>query len=114
MSTSIGNPPQPRDAYDRRTGASEDAEKDFAEAAHIDGTADADKHSTTRTTEGHGPRPRLPHEHDESSDSQRQESRPIIERAHADLEAGRVDTDRGPPMDAAYKKQKAPAGPKYR
>ncbi|HZE92600.1 MAG TPA: hypothetical protein VE029_12970 [Rhizobacter sp.] len=52
------------------------------------------------------PAPRLPHEHDESSDSQTSEVRPIIQQAHDDLEAGMVDTDRGVPMDQAYQQQK--------
>jgi len=50
--------------------------------------------------------PRLPHEHDESSDSQQTEPRPVIRQAHDDLEAGRVDTDRGTPAHETYQKQK--------
>lgn len=38
--------------------------------------------------------PRLPHEHDESFDSQSSKPRKIIERAHDDIEEGQVDTDR--------------------
>jgi hypothetical protein len=38
--------------------------------------------------------PRLPHEHDESSDSQKDEPDPVIEQAHKDIERGLVDTDR--------------------
>jgi hypothetical protein len=55
--------------------------------------------------------PRLPHEHDESSDSQvHEEAPPLMRQAHEDLEAGRVDTDRGPPSNVAYQRQKeAPA-----
>jgi hypothetical protein len=57
--------------------------------------------------------PRLPHEHDESSDSQTsEEPRPVMRRAHDDLEAGRQDTDRGAPADAAYQKQKGGAAPR--
>jgi hypothetical protein len=52
--------------------------------------------------------PRLPHEHDESSDSQQSAPRPEIQQAHDDLAAGRVDTDRGAPANAAYQKQKSP------
>jgi hypothetical protein len=48
--------------------------------------------------------PQLPHERDESS--QKDEApRPRIEQAHRDVSRGLVDTDRGPPMDKAYKKQ---------
>lgn len=39
-------------------------------------------------------RPRLPHEHDESADSQTQEqSRQVIEQAYEDVESGQEDTD---------------------
>lgn len=58
------------------------------------------------------PVPRLPHEHDESSDSQTSaEVQPIIQQAHDDVMAGRVDTDRGVPMEKAYQRQKEPAAP---
>jgi len=55
--------------------------------------------------------PRLPHEHDESSDSQDNGGvRPVIKQAHDDMAAGKVDTDRGAPMNDAYQRQKeAPA-----
>jgi hypothetical protein len=49
--------------------------------------------------------PQLPHERDESS--QRDDApRPVVEQAHRDVSRGLVDTDRGPPADQAYKKQK--------
>ena len=38
--------------------------------------------------------PRLPHEIDESSDSQESPPRTIIKQAFDDIEAGQVDTDR--------------------
>ncbi|MBC7995679.1 MAG: hypothetical protein H7Z15_20815 [Rhizobacter sp.] len=58
------------------------------------------------------PVPRLPHERDESSDSQiSEEVQPIIQQAHDDVMAGRVDTDRGVPMEKAYQRQKEPAAP---
>ena len=61
----------------------------------------------TRTTIDSEPAPRLPHEHDESSDSQNNGGvRPIIRQAHDDLASGKVDTDRGVPMDRAYQRQK--------
>ena len=37
--------------------------------------------------------PRLPHEHDESSDSQASAPREVMERARRDVEEGRQDTD---------------------
>ena len=45
--------------------------------------------------------PRLPHEHDESSDSQRKnpDHERIGRQAHADVERGLVDTDRGPVIE---------------
>lgn len=49
--------------------------------------------------------PRLPHEHDESADSQViEEPRPEIQQAHDDVERGLVDTDRAPGMDKLYKR----------
>ncbi|WP_298934337.1 hypothetical protein [uncultured Ramlibacter sp.] len=53
--------------------------------------------------------PRLPHERDESADSQPQgeaSGRQMGKMAHTDLAQGRVDTDKGPPMGAAYDKLK--------
>ncbi|HEX4327684.1 MAG TPA: hypothetical protein VH105_12745 [Burkholderiales bacterium] len=42
--------------------------------------------------------PRLPHEHDESSDSQAGGPREVMERARRDVEEGQQDTDlRGTP-----------------
>jgi len=38
--------------------------------------------------------PRLPHEHDESSDSQASSPREVMERARRDVEEGQQDTDR--------------------
>ena len=56
--------------------------------------------------------PRLPHERDESSDSQQSEPRAVIRQAHDDLESGRVDTDRGAPAHDAYQKQKGGDAPR--
>ena len=52
--------------------------------------------------------PRLPHEHDESSDSQQgQGGEPpeVGKRAHEDVVRGVVDTDRGPVMDRLYRRK---------
>ncbi len=54
--------------------------------------------------------PRLPHERDESSDSQQGGVRPVIEQARRDVERGVVDTDKGVPADAAYQRQKTGRG----
>ncbi|MEY4563216.1 MAG: hypothetical protein RLZZ618_2493 [Pseudomonadota bacterium] len=67
----------------------------------------AERQGKTRPQQAEGSVPRLPHEHDESSDSQKQEAvRPEIKQAHRDVTRGLVDTDRGPPADAAYRRQK--------
>jgi hypothetical protein len=54
------------------------------------------------------PVPRLPHERDESSDSHNDDAqpRPLIRKAHDDVTKGRVDTDRGTPMNDTYQRQK--------
>jgi hypothetical protein len=49
--------------------------------------------------------PRLPHERDESADSQpagEASGRRMGAMAHRDLQRGLEDTDKGPVMDAAY------------
>lgn len=51
--------------------------------------------------------PRLPHERDESADSQHSEPREVIEQAHEDVQEGRQDTDKGPPLDDTYRKLKS-------
>jgi hypothetical protein len=53
--------------------------------------------------------PRLPHERDESADSQpsgEPSGKRVGQAAHDDVEQGRVDTDKGPAMDRAYDKLK--------
>lgn len=60
----------------------------------------------TRSATETGSMPRLPHEHDESSDSQTSGVRPIIKQAHDDIASGKVDTDRNLPMQQAYERQK--------
>jgi hypothetical protein len=49
--------------------------------------------------------PRLPHERDESSDSQTSAPRPVIEQARQDVRRGLVDTDRGPVLDEVYEQR---------
>jgi len=51
--------------------------------------------------------PRMPHERDESADSQaagEPSQRRVGQAAHDDLERGLVDTDKGPALDRAYDK----------
>jgi len=64
--------------------------------------------ATHSSKTGEGRRPRLPHEHDESSDSQDNNGvRSVVKQAHDDVESGMVDTDKGPPLDQAYRQQKS-------
>ena len=51
--------------------------------------------------------PRLPHERDESADSQSDRApvdQEIADKAHADAASSRVDTDKGPVLDQVYDK----------
>ena len=51
--------------------------------------------------------PRMPHERDESADSQapsEPSGRGIGQVAHEDIERGAVDTDKGPVLDQTYDK----------
>ena len=75
------------------------------EGAPVTAGTSSDSGKTRTAAEGE-PAPRLPHERDESADSAGRAPRDIIRKAARDIEAGRVDTDRGPPADAAYRKQK--------
>jgi len=59
----------------------------------------------TKVEQGGESAPRLPHERDQSSDSQQApEGRPpaVGRQAHEDVESGMVDTDRGPVADRVY------------
>ena len=48
--------------------------------------------------------PRLPHEHDESSDSGTAEGNPILHEAAKDATSGQSSTDRGEVTDALYER----------
>jgi len=72
-----------------------------------DEKADAIRQGNTIPVQGEKQQrvPRAPHEHDESSDSQRASdpsARAIGEAAREDIERGVVDTDKGPVMDETY------------
>jgi hypothetical protein len=59
--------------------------------------------------ENQAPKARMPHERDESADSQSADSastRHMGQIAHDDVVDGQPDTEKGPVMDAAYEKQK--------
>lgn len=78
-----------------------------------DPVIDPTPHRSGHTTPGDGgePAPRLPHERDESSDSQRSpDPDAVMEQAHADLRRGLVDTDRGPVTDRVYENEVRPDG----
>jgi hypothetical protein len=56
----------------------------------------------TRPAKDERPAPRLPHEHDESADSQSESGNDVEgmgKRAYDDLRAGRVDTGTGPVLE---------------
>ena len=66
-----------------------------------------DESGQTKVEQGGESAPRLPHEHDQSADSQTPtDGQPteVGRQAHDDVESGRVDTDRGPVMDKLRKK----------
>ena len=65
----------------------------------------AKKPGDTQATIAGDKAPRMPHEHDESADSSGQQPQGSTKQAYADVKRGLVDTDKGPPMDQAYKKQ---------
>ncbi len=50
--------------------------------------------------------PRLPHEHDESSDSGTGAPSDVMRQAKEDLDSGKQPTDRGEATDEAYRRQK--------
>lgn len=49
--------------------------------------------------------PRMPNERDTSADSSGQKPQESTKQAFKDVQRGLVDTDKGPAMDQAYKKQ---------
>ena len=66
----------------------------------------------TRRSRHDAAEPRLPTERDESSDSATpDEPHESMKQAHADIESGKVDTDRGAVTDKVYDQQKKPADP---
>lgn len=69
----------------------------------------------TRTTQDGRTLPRLPHERDESADSQSASGAPGQElgrQAYEDVQRGVVDTDRGPLMDWVYRQLRRWGGPR--
>lgn len=83
-----------------------------ADQTHPVNEEDRDK---TRIEQEGEAKPRLPHEADTSSDSQRHPGggAPEVGRqAHEDLQRGLVDTDRGPVADKVYNEKLKPSTPK--
>jgi hypothetical protein len=63
----------------------------------------------TAQGENQAPKARMPHERDESADSQAPDTsstRRMGQIAHDDVVEGQPDTDKGPALDAAYEQQK--------
>ena len=75
------------------------------------GTADSGSRTKTGNTTSnvaHRRVPRLPHERDESADSQElqePEQHGLMQQAHDDLQQGLEDTDRGPVLDKVYREK---------
>ncbi len=80
------------------------------EDSNPDHTEDV-KEGDTRMVQDGKVAPRLPHEHDQSTDSQQytsDEPPKVGQQAHKDLKRGLVDTDRAPVTDALYEDVKKP------
>jgi hypothetical protein len=68
--------------------------------------ARADSAGNTQVSIGQEVVPRLPHERDESADSQVSPPRKVMQQAAKDIERGLKDTDRAAEVNATYKKLK--------
>jgi len=67
---------------------------------------DSRKRARVRVARERTAEPRLPHELDESADSQQQgDTQPseVGRKAYEDIQAGRVDTDRGPVLEELFR-----------
>ena len=79
------------------------------EERHDDVAKPSQGNTVTAQGENQAPKARMPHERDESADSQSAEAastRRMGQIAHDDVEQGQPDTDKGPVLDAAYERQK--------
>jgi hypothetical protein len=79
------------------------------EERHDDVASPAEGNTVVQQGENQAPKARMPHERDESADSQSPDassSRRMGQLAHDDVVEGQPDTDKGPALDAAYEKQK--------
>jgi hypothetical protein len=86
------------------------------EERHDDAPRPSEGNTVVAQGETQSPKARMPHERDESADSQSAEAasaRRVGKIAHDDVVEGQPDTDKGPVLDAAYERQKDGA-PKQR
>ena len=67
-------------------------------------TSPSDAVPATNTSEEQ--HPKLPHERDQSVDMTHGQPDVQVQQAYRDVQRGLQDTDRGPPADKAYQKQK--------
>ncbi|HSI49879.1 MAG TPA: hypothetical protein VLA61_16525 [Ideonella sp.] len=58
----------------------------------------AGRNDQTTPMQSDGPKPKLPHERDESADTA-PEPDALIQQAHRDVVSGKVDTDKGPVLE---------------
>jgi hypothetical protein len=65
-----------------------------------------DAHVNTKARVGNDGAQRLPHERDEAPDAQNTKPRKVMKQAASDIERGLVDTDKGPPMQETYERQR--------
>jgi hypothetical protein len=79
------------------------------EERHDDVARPSEGNTVVQQGENQAPKARMPHERDESADSQAPEAastRRMGQIAHDDVVEGQPDTDKGPALDAAYERQK--------
>lgn len=90
----------PTTAEPRTTEASVDTTKRQTAATPTQGDARAQEDSAREEN------PKLPHERDQSVDMTHGQPDGQVQQAYRDVQRGLQDTDRGPPADKAYQKQK--------
>jgi hypothetical protein len=79
------------------------------EERHDDVARPSEGNTVMQQGETQVPKARMPHERDESADSQgpgEASARRIGQIAHDDVMEGQPDTEKGPVLDAAYERQK--------
>ena len=79
------------------------------EERHDDVAKPSEGNTVMQQGENQAPKARMPHERDESADSQAAQAastQRMGQIAHDDVVEGQPDTDKGPALDAAYERQK--------